>query len=104
MTGGDGGRGWMIALLSSRWRRRAWPVAADGGEAEAGLRHPSRSPRGPAGVLRIAAGLFRCCFARVFKRTSSVERHLCRLDGTNRLGQRIEGIGFRAGVAARDAE
>lgn len=40
----------------------------------------------------------------VFKRAKSVERNGRRLDGTNRLGQLIEGIRFRDGEAVQDAE
>ena len=42
--------------------------------------------------------------AMVFKLAQSAERHWRRLDGTNRLGQLIEGIRFRDGEAVQNAE
>ena len=42
--------------------------------------------------------------AMVFKLAKSAERNWRRLDGTNRLGQLIEGIRFRDGEAVQDAE
>jgi putative transposase len=42
--------------------------------------------------------------AMVFKLAKSAERHWRRLDGTNRLGQLVEGIQFRDGEAVHNAE
>jgi putative transposase len=42
--------------------------------------------------------------AMVFKLAQAAERHWRRLDGTDRLGQLVEGIRFRDGEAVHDAE
>jgi len=42
--------------------------------------------------------------AMVFKLAQSAQHHWRRLDGTNRLGQLIEGIKFRDGEAVKDTE
>ncbi|MFW5834985.1 MAG: transposase [Pseudomonadota bacterium] len=49
--GRDGGRGWPVALLSSRWRRRAAPVVADVGDAEAERGAPAADGRADRSCL-----------------------------------------------------
>ena len=61
---------------------------------------PGASPDAPC----FAAGWLRCCSARVFELVTSAEHNWRRLDGANRLGQLIEGIGCRDGEAVQDAE
>jgi len=61
---------------------------------------PGASPDAPC----FAAGLLRCCCARVFELARSAERHWRRLNGPNRLGQPIAGVRFRDGEAVTTPE
>jgi hypothetical protein len=54
---------------------------------------PGASPDAPC----CAAGLLRCCSARVFELARPAETSRRRLDGASRLGQLIAGVRFRDG-------
>ena len=61
---------------------------------------PGASPDAPC----FAAGLLRCCSARVFKLARSAETSWRRLNGATRLGQLIAGVRFRDGEAVTNPE